>query len=159
MELSLVRNLTMTTAIIKLSTLRDLAASASVRSVAIVGERGGWTVSVRHGRAERILAGKNGEPRRFAKLDTAAKQLLDLGLSTFEVKGAHYQTAALRPGRPDRAAAMKAANAYGRWLKAEVAHTAARVANGEATLFTQAQAEARGAAKRAELQRRRKTTD
>lgn len=148
----------MNATIIKLSTLRDLAATEPVRSVAIVGERGGWAVSVRHGRAEKILAGKDGEPRLFAKLDTAAKQLLDLGLSTFEVKGADYQAAALRPGRPDRAATMKAANAYGRWLKAEVAHTAARVASGEATLFSQAQAEARGAAKHAELERRRKTT-
>lgn len=150
--------MTASNAIVKLALLRDWVAAEAVRSAAIVGGRGGWAVSIRHGKAEKILAGKDGEPRLYAKLDTAAKQLLDLGLLSFEVKGADYQAGSVRPGRPDRSEAMKAANEYARWLKAEVDHTAARVASGEARMFTQAEAEARGERKRAELVRRRKAT-
>lgn len=144
--------------VMKLSALRQLVATASVRTATVVGEHGGWAVTVRHGRADKTLAGKDGEPRVFARLDTAARQLLALGLSTFEVKGAAYEAASLRPGRPDRAAAMTAANDYARWLKAEADRTAARVATGEAALATQAQADARGKAKRVELERRRKAS-
>ena len=143
-------------AVVKLAALRDLVDAKSIRGATIVGEKGGWAVAVRYGQAERVLAGRNGEPRLFAKLDTAAKQLLDLGLVSFEVNGSDYEDTPTRSARPDRSVAMKAANDYVRWLKAEVKHTADRVASGEATMFTQAQAEARGKQKRAELAKRRK---
>jgi len=143
-------------AVVKLAALRDLVDAKSIRGATIVGEKGGWAVAVRYGQVERVLAGRNGEPRLFAKLDTAAKQLLDLGLVSFEVHGSDYEDAPTRLARPDRSVAMKAAHDYARWLKAEVNHTADRVASGEATLFTQAQAEARGEQKRADLVRRRK---
>ena len=61
----------------------------------------------------KTLTGKDGEPRVFAKLDTAARQLMALGLSTFEVEGGRYEAAQLRPDRPDRSRAMKAAYCWG----------------------------------------------
>lgn len=143
-------------AVVKLAALRDLVDAKSIRGATIVGEKGGWAVAVRYGQAERVLAGRNGEPRLFAKLDTAAKQLLDLGLASFEVNGSDYEDTPTRSARPDRSVAMRAANDYVRWFKAEVEHTAARVARGEAELFTPEQADARGRVKRAEVLKRRK---
>ena len=143
-------------AVVKLAVLRDLVDAKSIRGATIVGEKGGWAVAVRYGQVERVLAGRNGEPRLFAKLDTAAKQLLDLGLVSFEVRGSDYEDTPTRSARPDRSVAMKAANDYARWLKAEVDHTADRVARGEAELFTPAQAKARGQKKRTELLKRQK---
>ena len=121
----------MTVAVVKLATLRELIDAKSVRTVSIVGGKGGWAVSVRVGQAERVLAGKDGAPRRFARLDTAARQLLDLGLVSFEVHGAYYEQAPARSARPDRSAAMKAAHSYGVWLKREVEETQAGVARGD----------------------------
>jgi hypothetical protein len=143
-------------AVVKLAVLRDLVDAKSIRGATIVGEKGGWAVAVRYGQVERVLAGRNGEPRLFAKLDTAAKQLLDLGLVSFEVRGSDYEDTPTRSARPDRSVAMKAANDYARWLKAEVDHTADRVARGEAELFTPAQAKVRGQKKRTELLKRQK---
>ena len=143
--------------IVKLAALRDLVDAKSIRGATIVGEKGGWAVAVRYGQAERVLAGRDGEPRLFAKLDTAAKQLLDLGLVSFEVHGSDYEDTPTRSARPDRSVAMKAANDYVRWFKAEVDHTADRVARGEAELFTPEQAKARGQTKRAEVLKRQKS--
>jgi probable addiction module antidote protein len=53
---------------------------------------------------------------------------------------------------------MKAANDYVGWFKADVDHTADRVARGEAELFTPEQAKARGQTKRAELLKRQKAS-
>lgn len=142
--------------IVKLSTLRDLVEAKSVRAASIVGEKGGWAVAVRFGQAERVLAGKNGERRLFTKLDTAARQLIDLGLVSFEVHGADYEMAPARTPRPDRAAAMKAANAYGAWLKGEVQGTVEALARGEMALISEAEMEKRWATKRAALERRRR---
>ena len=142
--------------VVKLAALRDLVDAKSIRGATRVGEKGGWVVAVRYGQAERILAGRNGQPRLFAKLDTAAKQLLDLGLVSFEVHGSGYEDTPTRSARPDRSVAMKAANDYVRWLKAEVDHTSDRVARGEAELFTLEQAKTRGDTKRAEVLKRQK---
>lgn len=146
----------MTASVVKLAALRDLVEAKSVRGASIVGEKGGWAVAVRYGQAERVLAGKNGEPRLFTKLDTAARQLIDLGLVSFEVHGADYETAPARSTRPDRAAAMKAANAYGVWLKSEVQGTVDALARGDMPLISEAEMEKRWATKRAALEQRRR---
>ncbi|MDC8721761.1 hypothetical protein, partial [Xanthomonas hortorum] len=68
---------------------------------------GGYTVMVRVGQTEKQLTGQRGEPRVFASLDTAATQLLALGVTVFEVLPANYVRApkVYRRGRP---AALKA---------------------------------------------------
>ncbi|MFS8411959.1 hypothetical protein EIQ10_12245, partial [Xanthomonas campestris pv. campestris] len=67
----------------------------------------GYTVMVRVGQTEKQLTGQRGEPRVFASLDTAATQLLALGVTVFEVLPANYVRApkVYRRGRP---AALKA---------------------------------------------------
>ncbi|MCE4356227.1 hypothetical protein LYZ84_20060, partial [Xanthomonas hortorum pv. pelargonii] len=77
------------------------------RTVQLVGQVGGYTVMVRVGQTEKQLTGQRGEPRVFASLDTAATQLLALGVTVFEVLPANYVRApkVYRRGRP---AALKA---------------------------------------------------
>ena len=50
---------------------------------------------------------------------------------------------------------MQQANDYGRWLKAETDATLARVANGTATIYTQAEFDQRSVKRRAAIVRRR----
>ncbi|MBZ3299782.1 hypothetical protein IPR13_20840 [Xanthomonas perforans] len=73
-----------------------------LRTVQLVGQVGGYTVMVRVGQVEKQLTGQRGEPRVFASLDTAAAQLLALGVTVFEVLPANYVRApkAYRRGRP-----------------------------------------------------------
>jgi hypothetical protein len=146
----------MTASVVKLATLRDLIEARLVQAATIVGEKGGWAVTVSYGEAERVLAGKDGAPRHFAKLDTAARQLLELGLVSFLVRGADYEQAAVRATRPDRSVAMKAANAYGTWLKQEVAQTQDAIARGEMALLSEADMESRWKAKRLDREKRRR---
>ena len=146
----------MTAAVVKLSTLRELIDAKSVRAASIVGGKGGWAVSVRFGQSERVLAGKDGAPRRFTRLDTAARQLLDLGLVSFEVHGADYEEAPARSARPDRSTAMKAAHSYGVWLKREVEETQVAVARGDMPVLSEADMEARWKVKRDEREQRRR---
>lgn len=146
----------MNAAVVKLATLRDLIEAKSVRAASIVGSLGGWAIAVRYGQAERVLADKNGRPRTFTKLDTAARQLLDLGLVSFEVHGADYEAAPARVKRPDRSTAMRSAHDYARWLRAEVQSTVDALAKGEMPLYSEAEMDAHWAKKRTEIVRRRR---
>ena len=58
---------------VKLSTLRELVEAGSVRSAAIVGLPGGYSVQVRYGMSDRALAARTGDVRIFSKIDGAAK--------------------------------------------------------------------------------------
>lgn len=90
-----------------ITTLAALASAGVLRTVQLVGQVGGYTVMVRVGQTEKQLTGQRGEPRVFASLDTAATQLLALGVTVFEVLPANYVRApkVYRRGRP---AALKA---------------------------------------------------
>jgi hypothetical protein len=92
---------------ISITTLAALASAGVLRTVQLVGQVGGYTVMVRVGQTEKQLTGQRGEPRVFASLDTAAAQLLALGVTVFEVLPANYVRApkVYRRGRP---AALKA---------------------------------------------------
>ncbi|MFA8589703.1 hypothetical protein [Xanthomonas campestris] len=92
---------------ISITTLAALASAGVLRTVQLVGQVGGYTVMVRVGQTEKQLTGQRGEPRVFASLDTAATQLLALGVTVFEVLPANYVRApkVYRRGRP---AALKA---------------------------------------------------
>ncbi|RBH09604.1 hypothetical protein BRM44_03900, partial [Xanthomonas oryzae pv. oryzae] len=75
---------------ISITTLAALASAGVLRTVQLVGQVGGYTVMVRVGQTEKQLTGQRGEPRVFASLDTAAAQLLALGVMVFEVLPANY---------------------------------------------------------------------
>ncbi|MBD5035007.1 hypothetical protein VWT76_16055 [Xanthomonas citri pv. citri] len=87
---------------ISITTLAALASAGVLRSVQLVGQVGGYTVMVRVGQVEKQLTGQRGEARVFASLDTAAAQLLALGVTVFEVLPAGYVRApkVYRRGRP-----------------------------------------------------------
>ncbi|HHZ24882.1 hypothetical protein FQK02_23065 [Xanthomonas vasicola] len=87
---------------ISITTLAALASAGVLRTVQLVGQVGGYAVMVRVGQAEKQLTGQRGEPRVFASLDTAAAQLLALGVMVFEVLPANYVRApkVYRRGRP-----------------------------------------------------------
>lgn len=85
-----------------ITTLAELASAGVLRAVQLVGQAGGYTVMVRVGQTEKQLTGQRGTPRVFASLDTAAGQLLALGVTVFEVLPANYVRApkVYRRGRP-----------------------------------------------------------
>jgi len=92
---------------IKEPALRELVAASAVRSATIVGQHGGFVVTVNYGAGDRTLATTRGGIRRFATLDTAGAFVCGLGLPRFEVDLTQYEPARLRKPRPDRAEALK----------------------------------------------------
>ncbi|MBZ3934538.1 hypothetical protein [Xanthomonas citri] len=84
----------------------------------LVGQVGGYSVMVRVGQTEKQLTGQRGEPRVFASLDTAAAQLLALGVMVFEVLPANYVRAP-KVYRRRRPAALKALAKLQRQAKPE----------------------------------------
>ncbi len=147
---------------VKLAEVRQLlrAGALSAADTEVVGVKGGYTVCFRpiRGTTARVLASKQGELRVFSTADSALRQLRALAepLGNVIVRSSTYVPATLRPGREDRRQAMQQANDYGRWLKAETDATLARVASGEATIYTQAQIEQRSAERRSAIIRRQK---
>ncbi|CAD2265259.1 hypothetical protein X12_004532 (plasmid) [Xanthomonas arboricola] len=109
--------------VVKMATLRELATAGSVRSVSVVGQKGGYAVNVRYGMAERTLAGKDGEARLFKTIDTAANTLRELGIASFDVDAVNFEPGRLRPARPDLAERMRGrheAGAHDEWFRSQV---------------------------------------
>jgi hypothetical protein len=121
---------------ISTTTLAELASAGVLRAVQLVGQVGGYAVMVRVGQTEKQLTGQRGEPRVFASLDTAATQLLALGVTVFEVLPANYVRApkVYRRGRP---AALKALDKIQREAKPAKPSPSKKPA-GAATVATRA---------------------
>lgn len=92
---------------LKETTLKELIGANSIESVCVVGQKGGFAVTVRCGQNERTLAGTRGEVRRFASLDTATALLRKLGIPKFQVDVVTYEPGRIRGARPDRAEALR----------------------------------------------------
>lgn len=88
-------------------TLRELIEANSITSAIMIGQKGGFAISIRCGATERLLANSRGEVRLFSNLTTLATYLRRLGISHFEVDTANYEASRLRPARPDRAEALR----------------------------------------------------
>lgn len=118
----------------KLATARELAEAGSISSAMIVGQPGGWGVRLRVGQSEGALAGKDGRPRLFSKIDTAAATMRDLGLTQIVIDLAGHTEEQHRPRRPDRSAALKrthAAAAHDAWFRQQVQGTLDRISAGQ----------------------------
>ncbi|PWF48556.1 antitoxin PaaA2 family protein [Massilia glaciei] len=107
------------------ATLTTLSKAGVVRSAHVVGQDGGWSVLVKYGMTERVLAAqRTHKVRVFRKLDTLVDYLKGVGISRFEVDALAYDPNGVTViKRPDRAAAMKnahAAAAYTKWLTAQI---------------------------------------
>ncbi|WP_367899685.1 hypothetical protein [Xanthomonas oryzae] len=123
-----------------ITTLSALASAGVLRTVQLVGQVGGYTVMVRVGQTEKQLTGQRGQPRVFASLDTAAAQLLALGVTVFEVLPANYVRApkVYRRGRPAALKALAKLQREGKPAKRTPAKTPAKTPAGAAAVATAA---------------------
>ncbi|OMG71390.1 hypothetical protein [Burkholderia ubonensis] len=118
----------MATDTIDQKTLAGLVEAGAVRSAHVVGQRGGWGVLFKYGMTERPLATQRGSVRTWAKFETLATYLRELGIVRFEVDAAQYDPAASRStaeqSKAERAREqMKAAHAdaaYNKWFRETV---------------------------------------
>ena len=107
-------------------TLSRLAEAGAVRAAHVVGQAGGWALSVKYGMAERFLAAqRSGKLRLFRKLETVTAYLKTLGISRFDVDASGYDAAEAktRHKRPDRAEALKRAHEaaeHDAWFRGQV---------------------------------------
>lgn len=103
--------------------LAELVEAGAVRGARAVGQRGGWSLRVRYGAAERTLAAQRSrQVRIFRRMETLVSYLKDLGIERFDVDTADYRVEG-RTSRPDRAEAMRHAHeaaAHDKWFRAQV---------------------------------------
>lgn len=97
--------------LVKLATARELVHAGAVKGAEVIGLTGGWTLQLQTHAQPKLLATKEGEPRRFSSFESVLKVLRDLGMRTDELRvdaaqwgAAHAQNARRRP---DRSTAMK----------------------------------------------------
>lgn len=109
--------------------LKDLIAASAIRSARVVGDKGGYLVTIKYGRAERVIAARTREGhikrRLFRSLSAASRYLRQIGMARYEVDETGYQEATDGVKRPDRSAALKHAHkaaSYDQWFRSEVAH-------------------------------------
>jgi hypothetical protein len=115
----------MATETIDHTTLTKLTEAGIAVGAHVVGQEGGWSVLVKFGVTERLLAAQRSQQVRiFRKLETLVAYLKSVGIARFHVDAVNYDSHSITATkRPDRAAAMKdahAAAAYAKWLEAEV---------------------------------------
>lgn len=111
--------------LIPLSALREVAAASGNQEVHVLGDVGGYRVTVRCGNEQSELAARTREghvkPRTFRTLNTAARYLREIGLVRYQVDESGFQAAVVK--RPDRSAALKKtheAAAYDHWFREQV---------------------------------------
>lgn len=97
--------------LVKLGTARELVHAGAIKGAEVIGLAGGWTLQLQTHAQPRLLATKDGEPRRFSSFESALKVLRDLGMriDDLRVDAAHWgdiDEQRVRR-RPDRSAAMK----------------------------------------------------
>jgi hypothetical protein len=121
------------------TSLKDLAAANAIRSATVVGDKGGYLVTIKYGGGERVIAARTREGqikrRLFRSLNAASHYLRQIGVARYEVDETGYEELTDRPKRPDRSAALKHAHeaaAYDRWFRGEVAR-ALKEADGSNT--------------------------
>ena len=107
-------------------TLSRLVEAGAVRAAHVIGQAGGWALSVKYGMAERFLAAqRSGKLRLFRKLETVMAYLKGLGISRFDVDASAYDAAEAKTHhkRPDRAEALKRAHEaaeHDAWVRGQV---------------------------------------
>lgn len=146
----------MTAETIDHTTLSRLVEAGAVRGAHVVGQAGGWAVTVKYGMAERSLAAQRSrQVRLFKRMETLVSYLKAVGISRFEVDAANYTPEGGKDhSRPDRAEALRRAHeaaAYDNWFREQVGE-AIREADDPATVWvSNASAKKGWAKKRAEL--------
>lgn len=135
---------------------REMVRAKAIRGASIVGQPGGWSVVLKHGRTSKALAAQRSRRVRvWRSLDRCVDYLkTELGIVQIGALDASRFTRGVgRQQRPDRAKALQRAHkaaAYDAWLQAEVA---ASMTDPRPSVPHQ-EVERRFAAKRANLRRR-----
>jgi hypothetical protein len=138
------------------TTLSRLVEAGAVRGAHVVGHEGGWSVTIRYGKAERALAAQRSrQVRLFKRMETLVSYLRDVGISRFDVDAADYALETVKThSRPDRAEALRRAHqaaAHDAWFREQV-EIALKEADDPATVWVSSEdAKKRMAKKRAEL--------
>lgn len=106
---------------------RDMVRANVIRGASIIGQPGGWSVVLKHGRAAKALtAQRSRQVRVWRSLDRCVDYLkTELGIVQIGALDASGFTRGIgRQRRPDRAQALQQAHkaaAYDAWLRTEVA--------------------------------------
>jgi hypothetical protein len=138
-------------------TLSRLVEAGAVRAAHVIGQAGGWALSIKYGVAERFLAAqRSGKLRLFRKLETVMLYLKELGISNFEVDASGYdaEIAKTHHKRPDRAEALKRtheAAEHDAWFREQVQLALDEADKPDAVFTPHEQVKAEWAIKRAEL--------
>ena len=91
------------------TTLTRLVEAGVVRGVDVIGHSGGWSVMVKYGMTERMLATRRGSVRSFRKFESLVAYLRPLGIVQMHVNAANYDPVSLKGNRvrPDASARMR----------------------------------------------------
>ncbi len=91
------------------ATLARLVEAGVVRGVDVIAHLGGWSIMVKFGMAERMLAAKRGTIRSFRKFETLVAYLRPLGIVHMNVNAANYDPESFKVSRarPDASARMR----------------------------------------------------
>lgn len=104
--------------------LVKLGEAGVVRSAHVIGHDRGWSVIVKFGMTERVLAAQRGSQVRVVrKLETLVVYLKGVGIPRFEVDAVNYDLGSITTTPQADSAAINdvhAQEAYTTWLKAEI---------------------------------------
>ncbi len=106
-------------------TLSNFTNAGVIKKAHIVGQIGGWFVSVKCGGIERALTTQRSQKTRlFRRLETLVSYLKTLGITEFYVDSKNHEPIINEARkRPDRAIALKRAHeaaTYDAWFREEV---------------------------------------
>jgi len=91
--------------------LMHLVEADAVSLFTIIADEDTWSLKVQVGDTEKIVMAKNsGKPRVWRKLDTLAKYLKGLGVTTFNTDISNYDPTKKSLRRPDSASTLKQAH-------------------------------------------------
>jgi len=114
-----------TTNTIDHATLEKLVECGAVSGAVVIGQPGGWGVVIQYGVTERALAAKRGAVRVFRKFETLVGYLKEIGITSYQVNAAEFDSVAHKTERKrvdasDRMKAAHEAAAYNEWLVKQV---------------------------------------
>jgi len=108
-------------------TLLHLADAGAVRVAQVIGQDDGWSILIKYGLHERLLAARQSQQiRSFKKFETVVNYLRKIGIVNYQVDATNYDPTIKTYTRPDRSEALKnahAAAAYEKWQTARVKAT------------------------------------
>ena len=107
------------------NTLTRLVEANAVSGAIVIGQPGGWSVVVKYGMVERVLAARRGSVRSFRHFETLVGYLKGIGVAKYQVDATQFDPVALKTTRSNAAAKerLKAAHgaaAYNKWFLEEV---------------------------------------